>query len=63
MRYEVDVEEYGTVALEARSGGNVLLTFRWDDGDSDMTFDFSAREFKQLQKAMTFIQIEMEEKA
>lgn len=61
MRYEVDIEEYGTISLEMQRGGNVLLTMRLDGGQSDMTFDMSGGEFKQLQRALTFVQIEMRE--
>ena len=63
MRYEVDVEGYGTLALEVQSGGNGLLTMRWEGNESDMTFAMSKKEVKQLQKALTFVQIEMEEQA
>ena len=63
MRYEVDIEEYGTLSLEPQEGGNGLLTMRWDGNESDVTFAMSKKEVKQLQKALTFVQIEMEEQA
>jgi len=61
MRYEVDVEEYGTISLESPVG-NVLLQIT-GDGNS-MTFDLSKKEFLQLRRAvnlvLTEIEIEME---
>jgi hypothetical protein len=62
MRYEVDVEEYGTLTLESQDGKNVFLTMGWDNENS-MTFDMSADEFKTLSRAMAYVTNELEERA
>lgn len=53
MRYEVDIDGYGAITVEARKGGTIEMWMNETDLDVSVKFIFTKEEFDIFSRAVT----------